>query len=124
MTAPDERNRRLSFSAAASRSDQLGSKIKSEDRDFPTFSQAALIPRNSAADLRLQRLAQGLHELGERPLHEFLREILAGDVHIWEQLDTVGNTLVENGTKPTIGQGRELPFAFGSRLFRPPTPCS
>ncbi len=83
---PDERSRRLGHNATASEIDPIGSEIKSEDRYFPTFWQQALIPRNSATDLRLQRLAQRLHEQGQRPLYEFLREILGGDVDIWKQL--------------------------------------
>ncbi len=33
---------------------------------------------NAPADLRLRRLASALHELGPRPIYEFLREVEAG----------------------------------------------
>jgi hypothetical protein len=33
---------------------------------------------DAPADLRLRRLAAALHELGPRPIYEFLREIEAG----------------------------------------------
>jgi hypothetical protein len=34
--------------------------------------------RDAPADLRLRRLAAALHELGPRPIYEFLREVEAG----------------------------------------------
>jgi hypothetical protein len=34
--------------------------------------------RDAPADLRLRRLAAALHELGPRPIYEFLREIEDG----------------------------------------------
>jgi hypothetical protein len=34
--------------------------------------------RDAPADLRLRRLAAALHDLGPRPLFEFLREVEAG----------------------------------------------
>jgi hypothetical protein len=33
---------------------------------------------DAPADLRLRRLAAALHELGPRPIYEFLREVEAG----------------------------------------------
>ena len=39
---------------------------------------AAPEPRRTVPDARLRRLASLIHNLGERPLYELLREILAG----------------------------------------------
>ena len=38
--------------------------------------------------------------------------------------EIVVNELVMKGMKPATGRDRTLPFAFGSRLFRPPIPWS
>lgn len=35
-------------------------------------------PQQAAQDARLRHLARRLHELGERPLYEFIREVIAG----------------------------------------------
>jgi hypothetical protein len=64
---------------------------------------------NAPADLRLRRLASALHELGPRPLFEFLREI-EGGADIRTSLETYA-ALPANFIRANGGD-KFLPVAF------------
>ena len=70
--------------------------------------------RDAPADLRLRRLAAALHELGPRPLFEFLREVEAG-ADVRGRLEAYarlpGGFIRENGGD----QFQPVAFAVGGR---------
>jgi len=66
--------------------------------------------RDAPADLRLRRLAVALHELGPRPIYEFLREIEAG-ADVRARLEAYAR--LPAGFVRANGGDKFLPISFG-----------